>query len=116
MTNDHDDDLLSSKEIGDELSKAFPSLKVVLEAIEANSNIPSLSTSLECCSPTDPPNRFMETKLDYFGGHICDLKSAKPGKPVKGAITLSGDLRREYSRISKRSHEKMAAPGFVSPV
>jgi 6-phosphogluconate dehydrogenase len=39
--NDHDDDdLLSRKEIGDELSKVFPSLKkVVLKAIEANANI-----------------------------------------------------------------------------
>lgn len=46
--NDHDDDLLSSKEIGDELSKAFPSLKkAVLKAVEANANIPSLSASLE---------------------------------------------------------------------
>jgi 6-phosphogluconate dehydrogenase len=46
--NDDDDDLLSSKEIGDELSKAFPSLKkVILKVIEANANIPSLSASLE---------------------------------------------------------------------
>jgi 6-phosphogluconate dehydrogenase len=40
----NDDDLLRSKEIGDELSKAFPSpKKVVLKAIEANADIPSLS-------------------------------------------------------------------------
>ena len=37
--DDDDDDLLSSKEIGDELSKAFPSLKVALKAMEANANI-----------------------------------------------------------------------------
>jgi 6-phosphogluconate dehydrogenase len=25
----------------------------------------------------------MEAELDYFGGHMYDLKSAPPGKPVK---------------------------------
>jgi hypothetical protein len=40
-------DLLGSKEIGNELSKAFPSLKVILKAIEAYANITSLSASLE---------------------------------------------------------------------
>jgi 6-phosphogluconate dehydrogenase len=56
-----DDDLLGNKEIGDELRKAFPSLKkVVLKAIRANANIPSLSTSLEyykysrSTGPADP--------------------------------------------------------------
>jgi 6-phosphogluconate dehydrogenase len=87
--NDHDDDdLLSSKEVSDELSKAFPSLKkVVLKATEANANIPSLSASLEYykySSSTDLPTQFMEAELDYFGGHMYDLKSEEPGKPVKG--------------------------------
>jgi 6-phosphogluconate dehydrogenase len=46
--NEDDDDLLGSKEIGNELSKASPSpRRVVLKAIEANANIPSLSASLE---------------------------------------------------------------------
>jgi 6-phosphogluconate dehydrogenase len=26
----------------------------------------------------------MEAELDYFGGHMYDLKSAEPGKPMKG--------------------------------
>ena len=76
--NDHDDDLLSSKEMGDALSKAFPSLKkMVLKAIEANANIPSLSASLEYykySSSKDLPTQFMEAELDYFGGHIYDPK------------------------------------------
>ena len=84
----HHDDLLSSKEVGDELSKPFPSLKkVVLKAIEANANTPSLSASLgyyKYSSSTDLPTQFMEAELDYFGGHMCDLKPAEPGKPVKG--------------------------------
>jgi 6-phosphogluconate dehydrogenase len=47
--DDHDDDhLLSNKEIGDELGRAFPSLKhVVLKAIEADAYILSLSAPLE---------------------------------------------------------------------
>jgi 6-phosphogluconate dehydrogenase len=43
-----DDDLLSNKEIADELGKAFPSLmNMVVKAIEANACIPSLGASLE---------------------------------------------------------------------
>jgi 6-phosphogluconate dehydrogenase len=72
--NGHEDgDLLNSKEIGDELSKAFPSLKVVLKAIEANANIPSLSALLEYykySSLADLPTRFMKAELDYSGGHM----------------------------------------------
>jgi hypothetical protein len=26
----------------------------------------------------------MEAELDFFGGHMFDLKSAEPGKPVTG--------------------------------
>jgi len=26
----------------------------------------------------------METELDYFGGHMFDLKDEAPGKPVAG--------------------------------
>jgi 6-phosphogluconate dehydrogenase len=26
----------------------------------------------------------MEAELDYFGGHMYDLKSAESGEPVKG--------------------------------
>jgi hypothetical protein len=58
----------------------------------------------------------MGAELDYFSGHMYDMKSAEPGKPVKGRHHLSGDLRREHSRISKRSHKKVATLGFVSPV
>ncbi len=88
--NDHDDDdLLSNKEIGDELGKAWPSLKnVVLKSIEADAYIPSLSASLEYykySGSTDLPTQFMEAELDYFGGHMYDLKSAEPGKPVTGS-------------------------------
>ena len=86
--NDYDDDLLSNKEIGDELRKAFPSLKkVVLKAIGANANIPSLNTSLEYhkySRSTDLPTQFMEAELDYFGGRMHDLKSTELGKLVKG--------------------------------
>lgn len=86
---DDDDDPLSNKEIADELGKAFPSLKnVVVEAIEANACIPSLDASLEFykySSSMELPTQFMEAELDYFGGHMYDLKSAPPGKPVKGS-------------------------------
>lgn len=87
---DHDDDdLLSNKEIGDELGKAFPSLKnVVLKSIAADAYVPSLSASLEYykySGSTDLPTQFMEAELDYFGGHMYDLKAADPGKPVTGS-------------------------------
>lgn len=87
---DHDDDdLLSNKEIADGLGKAFLSLKnVVVKAIQANACIPSLGASLEFyrySSSTELPTQFMEAELDYFGGHMYDLKSAPPGKPVKGS-------------------------------
>jgi 6-phosphogluconate dehydrogenase len=86
---DHDDDdLLSNREIGDELGKAIPSLKnVVLKSLEANANIPSLSASLEYykySGSTELPTQFMEAELDYFGHHMYDLKSEGPGKPVIG--------------------------------
>jgi 6-phosphogluconate dehydrogenase len=59
--NNHDDDLLSSKEIDNELGKAFPSLKkVVLKAINAYANIPSLSALVEYYkypSSTDLPGQ-----------------------------------------------------------
>ena len=87
---DHDDDdLLSNKEIGDELGAAFPSLKnVVLKSIEADAYIPSLSASLEYykySGSTNLPTQFMEAQLDYFGGHMYDLKEAEPGNPVTGS-------------------------------
>lgn len=86
---DHDDDdLLSNKEIGDELGTAFPALKnVVIKAIEADAYVPSLSASLEYykySGSTDLPTQFMEAELDYFGGHMYDLKDAEPGMPVTG--------------------------------
>ena len=60
---------------------------MILKAIEANASIPSLGASLEYykySSSTDLPTQFMEAELDYFGGHMHDLKSADPGKPAKG--------------------------------
>ena len=60
---------------------------MVLKAIEANANTSSLSASLEYykySSSTGLPTQFMEAELDHFGGHMYDLKSAEPGKPVKG--------------------------------
>jgi len=88
--DDHDDDdLLSNKEIGDELGKCYPSLKsVVLKSIEADAFVPSLSASLEYykySSSTELPTQFMEAELDYFGGHMYDLKDEDPGKPVTGS-------------------------------
>ncbi|KAL9109798.1 MAG: hypothetical protein Q9227_005667 [Pyrenula ochraceoflavens] len=80
--------LLSTPQIGHELSQAFPSLKrVTLKALEADANIPALSASLEYykySGSTDLPTQFQEAQLDYFGAHMYDLKSAEPGKPVTG--------------------------------
>ena len=86
---DHDDDdLLSNREIGSELEKLYPVLKtVVLRGTEADAVIPSLSASLEYLKysgSTDLPTQFMEAEMDYFGGHMFDLKDAEPGKPVTG--------------------------------
>lgn len=87
--DDHDDDdILSNKEVGDELSKNFPALKrVVLKGIEADMVIPAISASLEFykySSSTNLPTQFMEAELDYFGAHMFDLKEAPPGKPQTG--------------------------------
>ena len=83
-----DDDILSNKEVGEELSKNFPALKnVVLKSVEADMNIPSISQSLEFykySSSTDLPTQFMEAELDYFGSHMFDLKEGPPGKPQTG--------------------------------
>ena len=80
-----DDDILSHVEIGAELSKCYPSLKnVVLKCIEADAVIPSLSATLEYykySGSTELPTQFMEAQLDYFGGHMYDLKNeaVRPG-------------------------------------
>lgn len=88
--DDHDDDdILSNKEVGDELSKNFPALKnVVLKSIEADMYIPAISQSLEFykySGSTDLPTQFMEAELDYFGAHMFDLKEGPPGKPQTGS-------------------------------
>jgi len=87
--DDHDDDdILSNKEVGDELSKNFAALKnVVLKSIEADMYVPSISQSLEFykySSSTELPTQFMEAELDYFGAHMFDLKDGPPGKPRTG--------------------------------
>lgn len=87
--DDHDDDdILSNKEVGDEMSKNFPALKaVVLKSIEADLVVPAISASLEFfkySSSTDLPTQFMEAELDYFGAHMFDLKEGPPGKPQTG--------------------------------
>ena len=87
--NDHDDDdILSNKEVGGELSKHAPALKnVVLKSIEADMYIPSISQSWEFykySSSIELPTQFMEAELDYFGAHMFDLKDGPPGKPQTG--------------------------------
>jgi len=87
--DDHDDDdILSNKEIGNELSKHFAALKnVVIKSIEADMYVPSISQSLEFykySSSTELPTQFMEAELDYFGAHMFDLKDGPPGKPQTG--------------------------------
>ena len=86
--HDHDD-LLRNREIGQELEKAYPSLKkVVLKSVEADAYVPSLSASLEYykySGSTDLPTQFLEAELDYFGAHMFDLKSEGPGKAVAGS-------------------------------
>ncbi|MCJ1233872.1 hypothetical protein MMC14_001830, partial [Varicellaria rhodocarpa] len=78
--------LLINRSIAQTLSESFPALKrVVLKSIGANAHIPSLSASLEYIKymgSTDLPTQFMEAELDYFGRHMFDFKSARPGKPV----------------------------------
>lgn len=88
--DDHDDDdILSNKEVGGELTKCFPALKnVVLRSIEADMYVPSISQSLEFykySGSTDLPTQFMEAELDYFGAHNFDLKEGPPGKPQTGS-------------------------------
>lgn len=84
-----DDDLLGHITIGRELQKTLPSLKrVVLEALQADAYIPALTASLEYykySGSTDLPTSFQEAQLDYFGGHMYDLKSAEPGEPATGS-------------------------------
>lgn len=83
--NTPEDDVLSHRRIGEEFGIAFPSLKnVVLKATEADAYIPSLSATLEFLkysSSTELPTQFMEAQLDFFGGHMYELKSdaIKPG-------------------------------------
>ena len=88
--DDHDDDdVLSNKEVGGELSKHFPALKkVVLRSIEADLFVPAISQSLEYykySGSTQLPTQFMEAELDYFGAHNFDLKDGPPGKPQTGS-------------------------------
>lgn len=81
-------DLLEHPNIMQQLIEAYPGIKnVVLKGTEADCYIPSISASLEYfkySSSTELPTQFMEAELDYFGGHMFDLKSAGPGKPVTG--------------------------------
>lgn len=94
-SNTPDDDILSHTRIGDEFTKAYPSLKnVVLKATEADAYVPSLSATLEFCkysASTELPTQFMEAELDYFGSHMYELKSEaiKPG-------VESGDKHHEW--------------------
>jgi 6-phosphogluconate dehydrogenase len=81
-------DLLEHSSITNELVDSYSAIKnVVLKCTEADCYIPSISASLEYfkySSSTELPTQFMEAELDFFGGHMFDLKSAEPGKPVTG--------------------------------
>jgi 6-phosphogluconate dehydrogenase len=82
--------LLGDSRIGEEFTRTYPGLKsVVLRAMEVDLNVPALSASLEyykASGYTDmPPTSFEEAELDYFGEHMFDLKTEKPGKPVTGS-------------------------------
>ncbi|KEF59575.1 uncharacterized protein A1O9_04420 [Exophiala aquamarina CBS 119918] len=81
-------DLLEHPLVIAQLCKTSAAIKrVVLHCGEANAYIPSISASLEYFKysiSTQLPTQFMEAELDYFGGHMFDLKSENPGKPVTG--------------------------------
>ena len=86
---DHDDDdLLSNHEIREGLQNTYPSRRTWWSrALESDGVVPALSADLEFYKydgSTDLPTQFMKAQLDYFGGHIFDLKGAEPGKPVTG--------------------------------
>ncbi|KPI37561.1 6-phosphogluconate dehydrogenase, decarboxylating [Cyphellophora attinorum] len=72
------------------LAQAYPSLKRVIAAsVEADAIVPSLSATLEYLKyskSTEMPTQFMEAQLDFFGGHMYELKSdrLRPGAE-KGA-------------------------------
>jgi 6-phosphogluconate dehydrogenase len=81
--------LLAHPKIGAEFRKVYPALKsVVLNAVQADLNVPTLGASLEYykySGYTDLPTSFEEAQLDYFGEHMFDKKSEGPGRPEKGS-------------------------------
>lgn len=80
--------LLAHPAIASDLTTTYPGLKsVVLKAIEADLNVPTLGATLEYykySGYTDMPTSFQEAQLDYFGEHMYDLKSEGPGEPETG--------------------------------
>ena len=88
QNNQNDNDLLDHPEIGGALMDNYPALKkIVLNALDADAPVPSMSASLEYLKymgSTELPTQFMEAQMDYFGGHMFDLKSDEPGKPIMG--------------------------------
>ncbi|KAK8001928.1 6-phosphogluconate dehydrogenase (decarboxylating) [Apiospora marii] len=86
---DHDvDDVLGNPEVARELTQNYPALKsVVLQALEADGFVPSMSQCLEYYkyeTSTALPTQFMEAQLDYFGQHMFDRQDDPVGGPTKG--------------------------------
>ena len=82
-------DPLSSEKVAGEFKRSFASLKkVVLNAIEADAYVPSLSATLEylkyATTKENLPTEFMEAELDFFGSHNFEFKGEESGKPATG--------------------------------
>lgn len=86
---DNDANIATTPEICADVKKSFPSLRtVVLQAMENDHIVPTLSASLDyyryMSVKEDLPTRFQEAQLDYFGKHMFDLRGDPPGEPVTG--------------------------------
>ncbi|KAH7024735.1 6-phosphogluconate dehydrogenase [Microdochium trichocladiopsis] len=81
-------DMLSSPEIGKELSANWDALKsVVIRGVQTDAFIPAISQTAEYykyMTSTGLPTQFMEAQLDFFGEHMYDCKDDPIGGPVKG--------------------------------
>lgn len=82
--------LLYESKIVKELKTGYESLKkVVLQSVETNAIVPSMSATLEYLKYSgnlELPTQFYEAELDYFGKHMYDSKTLDkgPGKPETG--------------------------------
>jgi hypothetical protein len=50
----------------------------------------------------------MEAELDYSSGHMYDLKSAEPGKPVKGRHHFEWRIVLKISLLSPRKRLRVS--------